>query len=65
METAPTEETPMEIVPQEVVPVEAIPVEEAPEEATSMEEDGTGVSRADNSRERRPDPVENVVERHV
>jgi len=40
-------------------------MEEAPVEAIPMEEDHTGVSRAENARERRPEPVENVVERQI
>jgi len=40
--------------------VEHPPIKEAP-----MEEDRVGVSRAENSWERRPEPAENVVERQI
>jgi len=40
-------------------------MEEAPVEAIPMEEDHTGVSRTESARERRPEPVENVVERQT
>ena len=40
--------------------VERPPMEEAP-----MEEDRVGVARAENARERRPEPAENVVERQI
>ncbi|XP_068475622.1 uncharacterized protein [Phaseolus vulgaris] len=40
--------------------VERPPMEEAP-----MEEDRVGVSRAENARERRPEPAENIVERKI
>jgi len=45
--------------------VERPPMEEAPVETVPMEEDCVGVSRAENARERRPEPAENVVERQT
>jgi len=51
--------------PMEEAPLEAVPMEEAPAEAIPMEEDRIGISRADNARERRLEPAENVVERQI
>jgi len=51
--------------PVEEAPVEIVPMEEAPAEAIPMKEDRIGVSRAENARERRPEPAENVVERQI
>jgi len=51
--------------PMEEAPVEVVPMEEAPAEVIPMEENRIGVSRAENARERRPEPVDNVVERQI
>jgi len=51
--------------PMEEAPLEIVPMEEAPTEAIPMEEDRIGVSRAENTRERWPEPAENVVERQI
>jgi len=74
-EAVPVGETPAEAVPTKEVPGEAVSIEEAPEEASPMEEglaearprrEGRGSeSRAENARDRRPEPVENVVERQI
>ena len=75
VERPPMEETPMEVEPMEETPAEALPTKEAPEEALPVEEAPTEavpgregrevVSRAENARERRPEPAENVVERQI
>jgi len=75
MEVEPVEEMPAEAVPtkealEEAVrmgetPAGASPMGEVPAEATLGREGCEGVSRAKNARERRPEPVENVVERQI
>jgi len=80
MEVEPVEETPAEAVPVEEAPAGAVPVEEtpmeempgvalpmgeAPTEEASRRQGLEGVARAENSRDRRPEPVENVVERRI
>jgi len=70
-ETVPVEETPIEempteeAVPMEETPVGALPMGEAPAEATPGREGREGVSRVENARDRRPEPVDNVVERQI
>ena len=65
--------TPKEDVPLEEAHGEALPMEEASEEATPeasgratpIEEDRRSESRAESVRDRRPQPVDNVVERQI
>jgi len=65
MEIVPMEEAPAEELPMEEVSAEALPVEEVPAEAIPREEGNVGVSRAESARERRPVPVESLVERQI
>jgi len=65
VEVASTEEAPEEAVSMEETPEAASPMEEAPAEATPRREGHGGVSRAESVRDRRPEPVENVVERQI
>ena len=58
-------ETPVEAEPIEETPAGAEPVEEAPVGGVTRGDTGRGVASAEDARERRPDPVENVVERQI
>jgi len=54
--------------PMEEAPVEIVPMKEMPAEAIPIEEDRISISctnSAKNARERRLEPVENVVERQI
>jgi len=72
---SPVEKTPAKAWPKEDAPAEAVPMEETPAEASPEGEASTeavpgregreACSRAENARERRPEPVENVVERQI
>jgi len=79
-EAVPVEEAPRGGAPLEGVPGEASPMEEVSRDASPMEEvsgnvspakatprrEGRGSeSRAESARDRRPEPVENVVERQI
>ena len=64
-EAAPLEGSHGEASPMEGVSVEASPTEEVPDEATPRRECRGGESRAESARDRRPEPVENVVERQI
>ena len=65
VERPPMEETPMEIVPMEEAPAQVLTMEETPVEAIPREKGRIGVSRAESARERRSEPVENVVGRQI
>jgi len=74
MEVEPLEEaTPAESTPVEASPAEATPREDASEEATPEAPDGAtpiregsrSESRTESARDRRPQPVDNVVERQI
>jgi len=58
LEEAHGEAMPMEEASEEVTP-------EAPDRATPIEEDRGNESRAESMRDRRPQPVDNVVERQI
>ena len=62
-EDAPLEEAHGEASPMEEASEEATP--EAPDRATPIEEDRINESRAESVRDRRPQPVDNVVERQI
>jgi len=62
-EDAPLEEAHREASPMEEVSEEATP--ETPDRATPVEEDRRNESRAESVRDRRPQPVDNVVERQI
>jgi len=64
-EAVPVEEAPAEALPMEEAPVEALPAKEVPTEAVPGREGRKGVSRAESARDRRLEPVENVVERQI
>jgi len=59
------EETLAEAIPMEETPAGTLPMGEEPTEAASKEQGREGVARAENTRDRRPEPVENVVERQI
>jgi len=75
MEVEPAEAPPKEYIHMGRTPVEAEPMEEKPAGAepgkeasvggVAREDGGCGVARAEDARERRPEPVENVVERQI
>jgi len=67
-EATPKEDAPLEKAhggasPMEETSEEATP--EAPDRATTLEEDRRNESRAESVRDRRPQPVENVVEKQI
>jgi len=57
--------TPIEVEPIEETPAGAEPGKEAPVGGVARRDAGSGVARAEDARERRPEPVENVVERQI
>jgi len=62
------EASPMEEVSEGVLPMEGISEEaspEVPDEATPLSECRKSESRAESVRDRRPQPVDNVVERQI
>jgi len=68
LEEARGEATPMEEVSEGVSPMEEASGEatpEAPDVVTPIREGGRGESRAESARDRRPQPVDNVVERQI
>ena len=60
-----TVKAPAEAVPMEETPAGEFPMGEAPAEAISGRQGREGVARAENTQDRRPEPVENVVERQI
>jgi len=64
-EASPMEEVAEEASPMEEASEEASPVEEAADEATPRREGRRSESRAESARDRRPEPVENMVERQI
>jgi len=62
-ESTPVEASHAEATPMEEASEEATP--EAPDRATPMEEDQRNESRAESVRDRRPQPVDNVVDRQI
>jgi len=70
MEEVPGEASPMEEVPENASPIEEVhgeasPAEEVPDEVTPRREGRKSESRSKSARDRRPEPVENVVERQI
>jgi len=67
-EASPKEDAPLEEAHEEASPMEEASEEatlEAPDRATPIEEDHRNESRAESVRDRRPQPVDNVVERQI
>ena len=64
-EASPMEEVSGEASPLEGASGEATPTEEVLTEATPRREGRVSESRTESSRDRRPEPVENVVERQI
>jgi len=71
MEVEPLEASPEIYIPMGGTPVEAERIEEtpagkeAPVGGVARGDAGRGVARVENARERRPEPVKNVVERQI
>jgi len=63
VEASPMEATPKEDARLEKTHGEVSPMEEVSDEATPTREDRRNESRAESMRDRRPQPVDNVVER--
>ena len=57
--------TPNEAEPMEGTTAGAKPVKEAPVDGVAGGDAGGGVARAEDARERRPELVENIVERQI
>jgi len=64
-EASPMEEVPEEALPMEEVPGKALPAGEVLAKAMPRREGHGSESRAESARDRRPEPVENVVERQI
>jgi len=66
LEQSPVSDTPKEVEPLEkTMPAKSTPVEASNAEATPIEEDHRNESRVESERDRRPQPVDNVVERQI
>jgi len=57
--------TPVEVEPMEGTPAGAEPRKEASVGGVAREDGGRGVARPEDARERRPEPIENVVKRQI
>jgi len=65
VEKASAKGVPTEEAPAEAVPVVALPMGEAPTEEASGRRGREGVAREENAWDRRPEPVENMLERQI